>query len=327
LFKFLNRYLTSKAKMVNSTNAGDLALVVSPYVCKPEKSAFMSIRHMDDLRRIRPIIAFIVERCLDIFTKDLKPLPKLIPADNGSSKLLRMQSKDSSSAFYMASDAKDSPVVSTSSSRKVMLPTLLVSADSTSLSRDSSTSSVSSFTMSSALSEDTSLSQNPELPRSLSSLNITRWEMKILENIVQHISTSYLKRNADYFRRNQATNPTLSMSSSDMSSSNDHLSDMDDNLMKNYSKDLSVSAGVYSYRTSISMSPTGLDSPTGAFSNLAINTSDPAFTFRHGNAFENSPRFQDAKKWTRRRERGLRRRLISECKAIRNQVGESHDNN
>ena len=40
----------------------------------------MSIRHVEDLRKIRPLVAFIIERFPDIFTKDFRPNIKPIPA-------------------------------------------------------------------------------------------------------------------------------------------------------------------------------------------------------------------------------------------------------
>eukprot|EP01035_Chromulina_nebulosa_P032884 gene32884-43980_t len=50
-----------------------LSYCISPTICRPSSGAYMSIKHMEDLRRIRPIIAFIVENFEEVFTSDLKP--------------------------------------------------------------------------------------------------------------------------------------------------------------------------------------------------------------------------------------------------------------
>ncbi len=52
-----------------------LGYCVSPTVCRPTTSAYMSIRHMEDLKKIRPLVCFVVENCEDVFTPGLKPTP------------------------------------------------------------------------------------------------------------------------------------------------------------------------------------------------------------------------------------------------------------
>eukprot|EP00600_Ochromonadales_sp_CCMP1393_P007004 CAMPEP_0174958510 /NCGR_PEP_ID=MMETSP0004_2-20121128/2664_1 /TAXON_ID=420556 /ORGANISM="Ochromonas sp., Strain CCMP1393" /LENGTH=952 /DNA_ID=CAMNT_0016206731 /DNA_START=63 /DNA_END=2920 /DNA_ORIENTATION=+ len=52
-----------------------LAYSVSPTICRPTNSAYMSIRHMEDLRKIRPVVSFILENYEEVFTEDLKPVP------------------------------------------------------------------------------------------------------------------------------------------------------------------------------------------------------------------------------------------------------------
>ena len=54
-------------KSSSHSSYAQLAANMTPYICRPSQGAFMSIRHMDDLRRIRPSIQFILENYLDIF--------------------------------------------------------------------------------------------------------------------------------------------------------------------------------------------------------------------------------------------------------------------
>ena len=42
-------------------NSFQLAQLISPYICKRAQGAFMSIRHIEDLRKIKPIINFIID--------------------------------------------------------------------------------------------------------------------------------------------------------------------------------------------------------------------------------------------------------------------------
>ena len=51
---------------------------LAPIMCKPRESAYMSIRHQVDLRRIRPVLTFLIENASSIFTRELKPRP--VPA-------------------------------------------------------------------------------------------------------------------------------------------------------------------------------------------------------------------------------------------------------
>lgn len=41
---------------------------VTPTICRPLTSSYMSIRHMEDLKKLRPVIAFFIENYLDLFT-------------------------------------------------------------------------------------------------------------------------------------------------------------------------------------------------------------------------------------------------------------------
>lgn len=59
----------------SDTNLIQLAYCVSPTICRPTTSAYMSIRHMEDLRKVRPVISFIIENCDEVFVDGLQPLP------------------------------------------------------------------------------------------------------------------------------------------------------------------------------------------------------------------------------------------------------------
>lgn len=73
LIGFLFRISSNSIDNDNNNNASQLSMVISPIICKPIRSAsYMSIRHMEDLRKIRPIISFMIENFSEIFTKDLK---------------------------------------------------------------------------------------------------------------------------------------------------------------------------------------------------------------------------------------------------------------
>lgn len=54
-------------KSSSHSSYAQLAANMTPYICRPSQGAFMSIRHMDDLRRIRPSIQSILENYFEIF--------------------------------------------------------------------------------------------------------------------------------------------------------------------------------------------------------------------------------------------------------------------
>ena len=57
----------------SDSNLIQLAYCIAPSICRPINSAYMSIRHMEDLRKIRPVISFIMENYDEIFTDELGP--------------------------------------------------------------------------------------------------------------------------------------------------------------------------------------------------------------------------------------------------------------
>lgn len=51
----------------NEASLMQLAHSISPTICRPLTSAYMSIRHMEDLKRIRPVILFLIENYDEVF--------------------------------------------------------------------------------------------------------------------------------------------------------------------------------------------------------------------------------------------------------------------
>jgi hypothetical protein len=51
----------------NEASLMQLAYSISPSICRPLSSSYMSIRHMEDLKKIRPVILFLIENHSDIF--------------------------------------------------------------------------------------------------------------------------------------------------------------------------------------------------------------------------------------------------------------------
>lgn len=62
--------LLSKLASVEETDASlmQLAYSISPTICRPLTCAYMSLRHKEDLNKIRPVILYLVENYADIFT-------------------------------------------------------------------------------------------------------------------------------------------------------------------------------------------------------------------------------------------------------------------
>jgi hypothetical protein len=66
---------------------------ISPYVCRPMNTQFMSIRHQSDLKRSRIVFAFMIENASSIFTKDLVPRPPNPVNSSGGKRGQSAQSK------------------------------------------------------------------------------------------------------------------------------------------------------------------------------------------------------------------------------------------
>jgi hypothetical protein len=66
----------------NEASLMQLAYSVSPAICRPLSSAYMSIRHMEDLKKIRPVILFLIENHSELFT--LNRFPNLSNTSSGT---------------------------------------------------------------------------------------------------------------------------------------------------------------------------------------------------------------------------------------------------
>lgn len=53
----------------NDANISQLVFIFAPLLCRPPNSAYMSVRHMEDLRKLRPTLQVVVENYLEIFSK------------------------------------------------------------------------------------------------------------------------------------------------------------------------------------------------------------------------------------------------------------------
>lgn len=104
----------------NDTNLIQLGYCMSPVVCRPAGNAFMSIRHMEDLKNIRPIITFMIENYAEIFVRKVDDgAYKSLFAHDGSVRSTRSDSGDleisavsasmSTAMLLEASAAKSSP--------------------------------------------------------------------------------------------------------------------------------------------------------------------------------------------------------------------------
>lgn len=62
--------LLSRLASAEETDASlmQLAYSISPTICRPLHCAYMSLRHKEDLNKIRPVLLFLVENYADIFT-------------------------------------------------------------------------------------------------------------------------------------------------------------------------------------------------------------------------------------------------------------------
>lgn len=68
---FILLFNVSRANELNSTQ---LSQVISPYICKRKESSFMSIRHVEELRRIKSVITFIIDH-FDEIHREVRPSP------------------------------------------------------------------------------------------------------------------------------------------------------------------------------------------------------------------------------------------------------------
>jgi len=78
LFALLHTLASPRLGCHSDSNPTQLAFNLAPFICRPYNSAYMSIRHMEDLLKIRPVIAFLIEHFNEILTKDVQPRPPVV---------------------------------------------------------------------------------------------------------------------------------------------------------------------------------------------------------------------------------------------------------
>lgn len=89
IFSLLHKLTAPRIGGISDSNPTQLAFNLSPFICRPFDSAYMSIRHMEDLLKIRPVIAFMIENFNEIMTKDLCPRP---PVETTASSIVHSNS-------------------------------------------------------------------------------------------------------------------------------------------------------------------------------------------------------------------------------------------
>ena len=106
MLAFLNRLGTIGG---NDANISQLVFIFAPLLCRPLNSAYMSVRHMEDLRKLRPVLQLLVENYADIF-RELTPPPTML----GGNGLISSQPLVVPNAFRLGSVAvsanSDNPI-------------------------------------------------------------------------------------------------------------------------------------------------------------------------------------------------------------------------
>lgn len=64
LFAFLYRLGTTPG---NDANLSQLVFIFAPLLCRLPNSTYMSVRHMEDLRRLRPVLQVVLEHHAELF--------------------------------------------------------------------------------------------------------------------------------------------------------------------------------------------------------------------------------------------------------------------
>eukprot|EP01038_Epipyxis_sp_PR26KG_P008715 gene8715-11776_t len=77
----------------NDATITHLTYTISPPICRPITSAYMSIRHAEDLKKIRPVVKFLLEFYDDIFSN----LPSPINMQSSSSQAIKLNGTNSTS--------------------------------------------------------------------------------------------------------------------------------------------------------------------------------------------------------------------------------------
>ncbi len=68
--------LLAKLSELEESDSGvvQLAYSIAPTICRPLNHAFMSIRHMEDLKKIRPVVLFLIENFSEVIGNTQPPV-------------------------------------------------------------------------------------------------------------------------------------------------------------------------------------------------------------------------------------------------------------
>lgn len=78
---FLHRLGTAGG---NDANISQLVFIFAPLLCRPLNSAYMSVRHMEDLRKLRPVLQVLVENSAEILKDVQEPAPMVVGLANSA---------------------------------------------------------------------------------------------------------------------------------------------------------------------------------------------------------------------------------------------------
>ena len=78
---FLHRLGTAGG---NDANISQLVFIFAPLLCRPLNSAYMSVRHMEDLRKLRPVLQVLVENSTEILKEVQEPAPTVVGLANSA---------------------------------------------------------------------------------------------------------------------------------------------------------------------------------------------------------------------------------------------------
>lgn len=314
----------------NDASIVQLAHVISPTVCRPITSAFMSLRHMEDLKKIRPIVLFLMENCHDIFDglSSKNPNPNYgmskTPKSNKEALILKYY-QDQSTTSSSSTPKSPPPGVprlnlsidfnkTSETSEGFIKPNLLVTIPNSS-SDDGSDSSITSSSANSTSSDINHKSYSDN-------------EWKILHALINYrVSsfTSLTEKETAFFISNENQNES-------------YFSAMQSHLIRNMQANTSPSKDI-----SLSPSAAATSSSNGATSSIGMNNlSSPSNTSKFAgsslspsnmslsspNSLKNSFFLKDSESNQSKSlaRRNNRRRLVSVCRCLRIQIQEFEEN-
>jgi len=109
----------------NDSSIPHIAFLFGPLVCKPANSAYMSIRHSEALRTIRPVLQVVLEYLNDIFREvRSNPLPatkESIGANNNPSKAIPNNSHSPVTSFMSPSGSRSNVASNPNANKKPII--------------------------------------------------------------------------------------------------------------------------------------------------------------------------------------------------------------